>query len=381
MNSGKARKLYVEYSGALAYVEVESLSGDLSIGSAFHVGEGVFVTARHVVDGRQITEVCMTERQDIPLSEDEKERATGYVADGEKIVPVRRVDNGVLRLKSGPFFHSDPLVDVAVFQVWKVDPDTSVVPLGSHLDDWLGQSDFVLTEAVILGYPPIPMTKSPALVGARAEVNAQVDLYDAPHVHFILSVTARGGFSGGVAFSEYGFALGLVTRSLIVNGAASDSGYMSVLTIEPIYQCLAQHKMLPALQAESWDGLWNTVELYFTGPEFPPDLSLGVEMTASIAVFDDGKLQYLQISCDNDARVYEEATQAVQDALGRRELKVEEVRPGMCKVHIERTDGTASAAALSAGQSLSRLLMGHGYRPIRFSPGANDLLPPDCRKR
>jgi hypothetical protein len=36
-------------------------NGDQGIGSAFHVGEGVFVTARHVVEGMTIRELGITE--------------------------------------------------------------------------------------------------------------------------------------------------------------------------------------------------------------------------------------------------------------------------------------------------------------------------------
>jgi hypothetical protein len=39
----------------MAYVVVVKPDGSEAIGSAFHVGEGVFVTARHIVEGRQMT--------------------------------------------------------------------------------------------------------------------------------------------------------------------------------------------------------------------------------------------------------------------------------------------------------------------------------------
>jgi hypothetical protein len=46
----------------MAYIAVEHPDGTSGIGSAFHVGEGVFVTARHVVDGLRIREIATTER-------------------------------------------------------------------------------------------------------------------------------------------------------------------------------------------------------------------------------------------------------------------------------------------------------------------------------
>lgn len=66
MNSGIAHDLYLKYCAAMAYVAVEKPDGSHGIGSAFHVGEGVFVTARHVVEGNQILEVASTAHAYVP---------------------------------------------------------------------------------------------------------------------------------------------------------------------------------------------------------------------------------------------------------------------------------------------------------------------------
>lgn len=368
MDSGQARKIFTDYAAALAYVEVESPNGDLGIGSAFHVGEGVFVTARHVVEGKRVNEICMT----VPLDGTQAETATTFLSQNGERVPVHDVNNGVLQLKSGPFFHSHSDIDVAVFRVHDIDPHTPIIPLGSHLDDWLGRSDFVLTEAVVLGYPPIPMTTTPVLVGARAEVNAQVDLYDSPHVHFILSATARGGFSGGVAFSEYGFALGLVTRSLLVNDGSSESGYMSVLTIEPIYECLANHKMLPDDQAEMWDGLWNTQTVHFYSKEtFDP--GRGNLVIASIGLFDDGKNYHLTICCDDNSAFFNQAMRTATEALQVYRTTLSEIRAQMHRLHIVDPDASASATILETAQHVARFFLDHGYRTSFTSHGEDTV--------
>jgi hypothetical protein len=44
-----------------------------------------------------------------------------------------------------------------------------------------------------------------------------VSVSDSSHVNYIISSMPRGGFSGGLVFSEWGFVLGLVTRSLLVD--------------------------------------------------------------------------------------------------------------------------------------------------------------------
>jgi hypothetical protein len=149
----------------MAYVAVEAPDGTPSIGSAFHVREGVFVTARHVVEHMRIVEIGTTERTYVRLEGNEAIDARTFIKDDQGEYPVHRVDNGVLQVHRGPFSHPNHRVDVAVFQVADIDGRTPFVRLGSHLDDWLGASDFILTEAIILGYPPIPLTNSPHLVG------------------------------------------------------------------------------------------------------------------------------------------------------------------------------------------------------------------------
>jgi hypothetical protein len=49
-----SRELYERYASAVAYIAVKLPDGGQTIGSAFHVGEGVFLTARHVVEDNQI---------------------------------------------------------------------------------------------------------------------------------------------------------------------------------------------------------------------------------------------------------------------------------------------------------------------------------------
>lgn len=105
-----------------------------------------------------------------------------------------------------------------------LNPTPAWIPLGGHLDDYLGQHELVLYRTLVLGYPPIPLTKVPKIVASVGEVNALIELYDGSHhPHFLISTMARGGFSGSpvlVAYNEdnpdSGTAvLGIVTQSLI----------------------------------------------------------------------------------------------------------------------------------------------------------------------
>ncbi len=239
---------------------VTEANGSENIGTAFHVGEGVFVTARHVVENRQIREIRLTDpdlfyRSDLyPKNED------GSYTVGPNSQRMCVELDGSLKITAGPFFHPDPLIDIAGIKVTGMQSGAHYVPLGGHLDDWVASSDFVLTKALILGYPPIPFTLEPVLVAASCEVNANVDLRtgDSRQLHFILSATPRGGFSGGLAVSEYGgVALGIITQSLINNDQAPELGFFATTSIEAIYICLQEAGILPDCQKEGWDGLWD----------------------------------------------------------------------------------------------------------------------------
>jgi hypothetical protein len=210
------------------------------------VGEGVFVTARHVVEGRRILDVGFHDFSvTIDLIQDFNRR--------DMETP------GIPRILEGPLFHPEATVDVACFRLDYVPKD--FIPLGGHFDDYLGQYELLLHRTLVLGHPPVPMTKEPVLVASLGEINALVTLRDRRYVHFLVSSMARGGFSGGpvlVAYNELneesGTALlGLVTDSLVRDDGAPETGFMTVLSMEPVYDCLERTGMLPAAQRMSGD--------------------------------------------------------------------------------------------------------------------------------
>lgn len=162
--------------------------------------------------------------------------------------------DGRVEVLGEPMYHPNAEVDVAVLRVKGMAPDAHWVPLGGHLDDWVGEADFVLSDVLVMGYPPVPMTTEPALLVARGEVAATVDARLGPggrQMQFLVSTMPRGGYSGGLAYSGWDFALGVVTQSLVANGAPPELGYASITSVEAIYVCLDEHKVLPKGQ---WDG-------------------------------------------------------------------------------------------------------------------------------
>lgn len=290
MSNHNLRSLYKKFSTALAYIAVEQNDGTQSIGSAFHVGDGVFVTARHVVEGNNILEVSTATSSFIPLSDEDTETPSCTVFNGEESFRAHRISPQVLAISKGPLFHEDPDIDIAVFKVSNLDKHTPHIPLGDHLDDWLGKDDFLLTDVLILGFPPVPFSNEPRLIGARGEVNALMDFRHVRHVHFIVSAMPRGGFSGGVAITSDGVALGVITQSVVMNGMPEQLGYMAVLSVEPIYECLAQNKLLPAPQTEIWGDFWNSNTSWFS-----KGISQGQYERLSVSTLDDGRSLALSI--------------------------------------------------------------------------------------
>jgi hypothetical protein len=238
-----ARTQFAAYSGCVALIESTDIKdASLDVGSCFHVGDGVFITARHVVENRIITNIEF----------DDAEVRQELLRD-----PVNwgRQRHGHVNVVTGPHFHPDPKVDVACFSV-RPFPKT-YIPIGGHMDNLLGQYELVLCRTLILGYPRVPFTKSSTLIASVGEINALVDPLDGGHPHFVISTMARGGFSGGpalVAYNEQNAAtgtalLGVVTQSFTKDKEVAEQGYMAVLTVEPIYTCLEEHGLLPPSQS------------------------------------------------------------------------------------------------------------------------------------
>ncbi|WP_405672465.1 serine protease [Streptomyces canus] len=226
---------YTLYSPCLLCVETQDVNGELGIGTAFHIGDGYLVTARHVIEGRQLTNL-------IPASD------------------------GTVSLDSAEvIFPSDPDVDLAVIKtdfsldyymnavnIWGRDDVRKVdhIQIGGHLDDWI-DNGLILMKVVAFGYPPIPTSPGPQLVAVRGEVNSIVDPYvGSRHPLFIISPMARGGFSGGPVLTEDGWLLGVVTSSLLTNHSAPELGYGAALTVEPLWDLLYENRIFPASNAD-----------------------------------------------------------------------------------------------------------------------------------
>ena len=232
MNTAKAKNLYEKFAPCVAYVEVLDDNGDPQIGSAYHIGEGIFITAKHVVEGLRINRIATT----VPVRNKEL---------SEIFQPHK--DNVITMIKE-PVYHPDNDIDVAC--IITDAKHLSHIPLGTHLDSFL-DTEMILHSTLILGYPPVPFDKRPTLIASLAQVNAIINKYVGKHPHFIISATARGGFSGGPCLHENGFAIGVITESLTQANLPTELGYLSVISIEPVYTCLRHHGIMPKIVEEN----------------------------------------------------------------------------------------------------------------------------------
>ena len=239
---------YRYYGCAVAYVEIEGADGTPHLGSAFHIGDGVFVTARHVVDRGGVKMLATT-----------KPHRTPVIVDPSRGLDEWKSIGPFGGTPTGPFL-SDPDTDVAIL-VLDSARELPALRLGEHLSD-RDADEMVLKGATIMGYPRVPMTKDPPLlVALSAEINAETGTYRNGNRYFIASSMARGGFSGGPVVVEdlNPVVIGLVTESFCVDDHPPELGFMAVLSVDAIVRCLLRHKMIPAAQrvGDGWRGAWQ----------------------------------------------------------------------------------------------------------------------------
>lgn len=227
-----------EYHSCIAYIETEDQLGNIQIGNCFHIGDGIFLTARNVIENKSIKNIGF----DSNIFTNESSQKLDYFTENSKR----------LNIIDGPFFHVDIDVDVGCFRLDFI--PNKFIPLSRHIDNYLGHSEFLLHRTLLLGHPPMPYTSKPVLAAAIGDINAIVNIFDDKYLHYVVSSTMKMGFCGGpvlVAHNELNkhsetVLLGLVTNILSLNH--ENNGLLAVLSIEPIYLCLKQANLLPTKQ-------------------------------------------------------------------------------------------------------------------------------------
>lgn len=190
------RAVYRRSAGAIGYVCVESAERGEGCGTAFHIGDGYWITARHVIEDHKILGLG-TPMGNVHISEAAQQEF------GELIQPqyTSTVFAGAK--------HPDAKVDIALLLTPGFVPKQTIV-LGG---DAVPVAEEILLEPVLLmGFPRIPgaQDQTPALVATTGEVTAVAMLDGGAHI--FVSPIARGGFSGGPVLRSNGDCLGVAVR-------------------------------------------------------------------------------------------------------------------------------------------------------------------------
>lgn len=277
------QSLYHQCRRSIAYVVVETSNGSQSIGTAFHIGQGFFVTAKHVVECNKIIEVAITQPYNkvvnyhaAPLSEDERPR--------------------VLKVELNPVLAENEADDVAVFRVEQYEELPSI-ELSSIHDMHQSEDLLLLSNVLCIGYPPIPLTVHPFQVAVDAKVSALITIRGSKYLSYVVSATARGGFSGGPIINDDGKAIGLVTDSLVRDSNAVETGFMACLSISAAAELALKCGWAPEEHE------------YYRDIESLASIKLALSSTAQLNphahdlkmyVYDDNRDVFFEVSCFNE---------------------------------------------------------------------------------
>lgn len=249
-------QIFARYRPSLVKIVVVNEGDDIDIGTGFHIGDGYIATARHVVVGHKKVEV-LTEQFATNCSPAEaiKLREAGALeADPdalarltiEKTVAHVDADVAVLKTNFNLEFYMTSFLHTIVNPVdGTVCERTDNLEIAQVTDELLTNAHSVLCPVVLMGYPRVPRANGAFLLGMNADINAVVPRYDAKNLHFILSSTARGGFSGGPVIDYYGRVIGITTESLVRDNLPKENGFAAAVSAEPLLDLLFDNAIYP----------------------------------------------------------------------------------------------------------------------------------------
>jgi hypothetical protein len=242
MWSADARQLVRRVASAVVFVEIKKPNNEIGIGSAFHIGDGYFVTARHVIEGNEILRVGQRDTSLVTQIHPSGQpmRSTTFPDFVHKDID-----------RNGIVHHGDDKVDLSIFRLCgniekRAAPASTFQPTvqlnrQSHL---LTEGEFLMQEVIILGYPPIPLSADAHLVVFRGEVSAVINSLNNRR-YFVISGMARGGFSGGpvISVENPNTVLGVVTDSFVKNGETTELGFVGATSAQAVLETIEQHKL------------------------------------------------------------------------------------------------------------------------------------------
>jgi len=214
---------YHQLRGGMAQALGQDSKGQRATGAAFHVGDGVYVTAAHIATLRHL-----------------------------RIVPAS--GNGVGReitvSGSDILTAGDDRVDVALLRTEAVANVDLLI--GTNWDDVIRDEDLMGWPILLMGFPVIPDSISAVLVMAPGHIAAVIDRDKRKHVHYVTSALPRSGFSGSplVVAVKDPWVMGVLTSALTPVGKPTEVGFGAAVSIEPVWHLLDKYNLAPGANAE-----------------------------------------------------------------------------------------------------------------------------------
>lgn len=219
-------QLYNDIKEQLVVIEV--VVDDLvKCGTAFHIGDGILVTAKHNICGK----FALKTQLDEPIE-----------FSGESLLSS---NSDIAVLKSGFRPRVLTIGSAAEGQPTVEKSSPVFIPIGAYFAPADMAPLYLLSDVFIFGFPPIPMTTRAELVAVRAQVNAFVSTRQNDHSLFILSSTARGGFSGGPVIDRDKNLVGVCIEALYRDNQQIETGFAAAVCIDPLLDLLYANQLFP----------------------------------------------------------------------------------------------------------------------------------------
>lgn len=172
------------FKGAVRPIVGENKKGVEDIGTAFYIGNNLFVTAKHCVEGLSSFNIKNESMQNYQLKE------VLFPKDDE-----REIDIAIIKIGG------DLIKDIPAFQL---------------------DNPIILENVLTMGYPPVAGLDS-ILLAEKSYINSPIILksstgeilgdgyaYLSRINHFLINARVKGGNSGGPVINEYGKVVGIV---------------------------------------------------------------------------------------------------------------------------------------------------------------------------
>ena len=130
---------------------------------------------------------------------------------------------------------------------------------------------------------------------------------------------------------------------------------MAVISVEPIYECLASHTLLPECQKAGWNDFWNTDTWDYVVPS-----ELGLEVAATVSLYNDGKRLYVSVHC-RERRAMDQCVEAIARLSEKKEVTF--TNDTHARITFQDAQEEALVAARKVVTVACEALADFGYQP------------------